>query len=140
MAVKVVLHLTVTPMRGPELVPHGRTPRGVLVDHQFIDNSSLHPIAPVKSAISHRRPKNIAPRHTHSQPLSFLAESRTQFRWKRGKILAKQVPPCLDMLMRKDGSRVVRKRQLSGERNAVRIASKKSVQILFVLTLSRPTL
>jgi hypothetical protein len=66
MAIKVVLQITIAPMHGPKLVPHGGTLRGVLVDHQLIYNSSLHPIAPLKCSISYRRSKNITPWHTHS--------------------------------------------------------------------------
>jgi hypothetical protein len=49
---EVILYITIAPMHGPKLVPHGWTLRGVLVNHQLIYNSSFYPIAPRKRGVA----------------------------------------------------------------------------------------
>src|SRR5690349_3249584 len=64
MSVKIVLDVTRAAMHRPELMPHRRTLRRVLVDDQVIDKAAANPVAPLQRRISEWRPEHIAASHS----------------------------------------------------------------------------
>lgn len=87
-AIEIVLHVAGAAMHRPQLVPHGRASRGVLVDDELIDEGSTNPVAPVNRRVSKGRTEHIAARDADTELATVVRERIPQLRQKLRQILA----------------------------------------------------
>src|SRR5262245_48433704 len=96
--IEVVLEVTRAAMHGPELMPHRRALRRVLVDDQMVDEPAANPVSPMQCSVAEWRPEHIATDRADANPpilqsasLQLLAKLAQQ----RREVLADQIPPGL---------------------------------------------
>ena len=92
LTVEIVLQVPAAAMHRPQLMPHRRTLRGVLVDDEVIEESAANPFAPLQLRVAKRWTEQIA---AGDADANRPAERRAQLRQQRGDEVAEQIAPRL---------------------------------------------
>src|SRR5262245_42314804 len=92
-SIEIVLHISGAAVHWPEVMPHRWAARRVLVDDELVEQTAVHPLAPVQRRVAERRPQHLTSRDADADTETGGCERRAQLHEQCGDVIAQQVAP-----------------------------------------------